>query len=364
MKALSCCGLVLACTFLFPVALFSQDAPTMTKDSVAVRAVTLSSYHGSDATWSWVPGIRFRVNGPIASGGQLYVEFANPGGSGMWVKFDCKTGTTEKGHWWKTECGENEVPNDKGITYTGPVKFSIKLRNELQGNDTTLFTGTAKVAKVHTNEAGPKSVNHFVYYVDQDWNLPIGYAFFLADEVRGMKYPSLAVAMWFRGDATPMEPHLFHNGKEVGLMSYKGEQVGKATCAHPEIELNPSKGTEQKGTQYSWSRIRCDFPNIHAWNHTGGKVDSMFGPSYLLSDNAGEYEVKILRAGHLARSMKFSVDPDGHITDNGIGKNFQLGSERLIEPVQVLGDTDGPWNKTAWKTDAFYGNPIPGFSAP
>jgi len=35
----------------------------------------------------------------------------------------------------------------------------------------------------------------------------------------------------------------------------------------------------------------------------------------------------------------------------------------VIVPVQVIGDQDGMWNKTAWKTDAFYGNPLTGFTA-
>ncbi len=42
----------------------------------------------------------------------------------------------------------------------------------------------------------------------------------------------------------------------------------------------------------------------------------------------------------------------------------RLGSNRVIVPVQVIGDSDGPWGQTAWKTDAFYGNPLTGFSAP
>jgi hypothetical protein len=29
----------------------------------------------------------------------------------------------------------------------------------------------------------------------------------------------------------------------------------------------------------------------------------------------------------------------------------------------VLGN-QGPWDKTAWKTGAFYGNPLTGFTAP
>jgi hypothetical protein len=41
-----------------------------------------------------------------------------------------------------------------------------------------------------------------------------------------------------------------------------------------------------------------------------------------------------------------------------------VGNSRVIVPVQVLGDSDGAWDKNAWKTDAFYGNPLTGFAAP
>ena len=71
------------------------------------------------------------------------------------MKYDCKTGEVQKGFWWETECGgRDSIPEDKGITYTGPVSFTIKMRNELMGGDVTLFTGKAKVAKVHSGEAG------------------------------------------------------------------------------------------------------------------------------------------------------------------------------------------------------------------
>ena len=64
------------------------------------------------------------------------------------------------------------------------------------------------------------------------------------------------------------------------------------------------------------------------------------------------------------RSLKFSVDAEGKLVDNGIGTANKLGNSRIIVPVQVLGDSDGPWDKNAWKTDAFYGNPLSGFTAP
>jgi hypothetical protein len=36
----------------------------------------------------------------------------------------------------------------------------------------------------------------------------------------------------------------------------------------------------------------------------------------------------------------------------------------VIVPVLVIGDSSGSWDRNAWKTGAFYGNPLTGFSAP
>lgn len=54
----------------------------------------------------------------------------------------------------------------------------------------------------------------------------------------------------------------------------------------------------------------------------------------------------------------------GKIGENGIATSNKLRNNWLVVPVQVLGDSDGTWDKLAWKTDAFYGNPLTGFTAP
>src|SRR5256714_2228210 len=341
----------------------AQDAPTIQKDSVEVTAFTLSSYKKDFKVFSWVPKLNLRVNGPIASGSQIYAEFTAPG-AGPW-KFDCKTEEIGQGRWWQVEdCGGRDaLGEDKGVTYTGPVNFTIKMRNELAGGDATLFTGKFKVAKVHSNETGPDYVNHFVYYVDQDSNLPIGYVFYNADDVRGMNYPTFGFAFWTRGEYNAAyEPHLFHNGKEVGKLMYEGEEVGKASCGTTEIQDNPTPITEPHG-QFIWTRLKCSFSTVRGWNKTGEPNSGMFGPMYLMSENAGDYEIKILYKGHLVRSMKFAVDADGKITDNGIARNNRLGNNRVIVPDQVLGDSDGQWDKNACKTEALYGNPLTGYTA-
>ena len=335
----------------------SQDQPTIAKDSIQITAFTFNVYKGNYDVWSWVPRMKFRVNGPIASGSQLYVQYSLP--TGPWVKFDCDTGNVEKGYWWKTECGGRDIPEAQGSLYTGPVTFTIKMRNELQGTDSTLFTGKMKVAKAHSNEAGPKAVNKFVYFVDHDWNLPIGYVYLTPSDIYGWKFPDFHVAFWVRGDAYKFDPHIFYQGKEVGKKFLDGMEIGKAGC-EAEIENNTTHYVEDSMPQKAkWARVECDFPNIKGSNTSG---DDTTKDIFTLADNPGEYEFKLLWNNKLARSMKFTVAPGGKF-DNGIATSNQLGSDRVIVPVQIIGDQDGIWNKAAWQSEAFYGNPLKGFTA-
>jgi hypothetical protein len=339
-----------------------QGQPTIAKDSVQLTAFTFSSYKGNYDTFSWAPLISYRVNGPIPSGGQLYVEYTVPGSPA--VKFDCSTEETPADRWWKTTCGGRDgVPEEKGTTYTGPFNFAIKLRNELAGSDTTLFTGKAKVAKVHSNEIKTgKFANHFVYYVDHDWNLPIGYVYYTPDELKGWERPILHVAFWVRGEAYNLDPHLFYKGAEVGRIMYEGQQVGKASC-ESDVDNNTTHFVDEKDApqKAKWARVVCSFNNVRGWDRSG-EEPGMFGPLYQMDKNPGEYELKVLWNNKLARSVKFNV-PAGGKLDTGLAASNKLGTDRLIVPVQIIGDQDGVWDKTAWKADAFYGNPLTGFTA-
>ena len=338
-----------------------DDQPTVVKDTVQVTAFTFNVYKGNYDFWSWVPVIKYRVNGPIPSGGQLFVEFTLP--TGPWVSFDCQTEETQAGRWWQVDCGGRDIPEAKSSTYTGPVNFAIKLRNELAGTNTTLFNGKMKVEKAHSNEAGPKAVNKWVYFVNHDWNLPIGYVFLTADDLKGWDYPNFQVAFWIRGDTYKWDPHVFYQGKEIGRITIDGELVGRAGC-EAEVENNTTHYVEDALPQKAkWQRIICSFPSIKgaAKNiEPPSVIPGQVGNIYVLADNPGEYEFKVLQNNKLSRSMKFTVAPGGSF-DNGIAKNSKLGRDRVIVPVQIIGDQDGVWDRNAWK-DAFYGNPLVGFT--
>src|SRR5215467_14097500 len=118
--------------------------PLIAKDSIQVTLRTHHDYYRNgqrdESTWSWTPRIKYRVNGPLASGSQLSVQFTLPGNR-PWVKFDCQTGEIEKGQWWETECG-NDLPDEKAVIETGVVDLKITLRNELAGTNATLFSGS------------------------------------------------------------------------------------------------------------------------------------------------------------------------------------------------------------------------------
>ncbi len=340
----------------------AQDQPTIAKNSVQVTPFTVNSYKGNYDEWSWLPRIRFRVNGPIPSGGQLYAEFSLPTG-GVWVKFDCVTEETPAGRWWQVkECGGRDIGEAKSSLYTGPVTFAIKLRNELAGTDTTLFTGKAKVEKALSNEHGPKAVKKFVYFVNHDWNMPIGYVYSSADDLKGWDRPNFHVSFWVRGDAYNFKPHIFLNGKEIGKKMYEGTEVGRASCESV-IDNNTTHYVADNIPQKAkWSLVECDFPNLRTYDKA--KEDpGMFGPLHVVTENPGEYELKVLWNNKLARSIKFTVGPDGKF-DNGIAAANKLGSNVVVVPVQIIGDQDGAWDRAAWKTDAFYGNPLTGFSPP
>lgn len=51
------------------------------------------------------------------------------------------------------------------------------------------------------------------------------------------------------------------------------------------------------------------------------------------------------------------------MVDNGVVAQNKIGGIRMLVPIKVVGVGDGQWDANAWKTGAFYGNSLAGFTA-
>ena len=314
----------------------SDGQPRIAKDSILLTTQRGRDVGGYEAR-GWVPAIQYRGTGSIASGSRLSVDFTVAGKP--WVSFDCNPEReTEESHSWSAECGGDSIPGGKQVTYAGPVAFTIRLRNELQGTNVTLFNGTAKVGLVPAS----KGVDNREWYVNEDWRIPFGYVFWEKDPGHGND-PFLHVAFWVRGNTPEIEAHLFYQGKDIAKFSKPGNGAA---------DWNPNLNR--------WGLIDGEFLGVYP-NAPGG--DEGYAPRFGIRNNPGDYEVKVLILGHLARSIKFKVSANGNL-EGGVDSANTLGTDRVVIPVQVLGDSGGAWDRNAWKTDAFYGNPIAGFVAP
>src|SRR5258706_8713315 len=117
------------------VCVLADEGPSIAKDSVQVLAAHVSGSEDApkDKSLQWKPGISFRVNGPIADGSQLWVQFGYPDHKD-WAKFNCETKEVAKGE--SLQIDECLAPDKFTTAYVGPVDFSIHLRNELAWTDT------------------------------------------------------------------------------------------------------------------------------------------------------------------------------------------------------------------------------------
>ncbi len=346
----------------------SVSAQTVNKPSIQITLRTHRLYfrgaQRDEDTWSWSPRIVYRVVGPISAGSQLSVEYTLPSGK-AWIKHDCPTQATKDGYWWETQCGinTNDVPDEQASIETGSAGFKITLKNELEGTNKTLFAGKFKVEKFHVGVVDlPKFKNNFSYYVNYDWALPIGYLYdYDIMDFRVGYTPSntegrLTFVTWFKGT-----PNTLDYAKYAAYLYYQGKVVADSTG---EDNKYGSTGCEVTNTAYEESAFgycrRKFVVNAVVWD----KQPEFHPRDFPMYKNPGEYEIKVLQNGKLVRTAKFTMGTNYQLVDTGIGKQNNLATGRVVVPVQILGDQDGTWDRNAYKTEAFFGNPLSGFPAP
>jgi hypothetical protein len=294
--------------------------------------------------WGWTPVVNFKLNGPVAESAIATVEYSLPDGK-PWFSMDCELQSKENKVVKTEDCGQNK--NETKTTFlTGSFGYKIKLTDEVEGTNQVLQTGKIKIGKFLYNPANQPEFNkQFYYYLDNDWRLPIGFVFAQTDY--SGEYQELIVSMWFKGKEAENADYagfLFFNGKKIETYTASTDYVSERA-----VETNPFE-YHRRAIKISVN-LSCEYPDVH--QHKGPK----------LKDNPGEYELKVTHKGKLVRSVKFTIGKDGFPVDNGIAKNSNLGNNMIIVPVSVLGTLDGTWNKTAWQTEAFWGNTLKGFTA-
>jgi len=300
-------------------------------------------------TRSWSPEIRFAINGPIASGSQITVEFDTADGK-PWFTQKMRTPILDADRWDDVKDADDinlEQLEKKGtIAQSGLFPFRIRLKNALNGTDTVLFSGKYKISTYTPDQKIPENKGKKEFYVDEDWRLPMSWLWL--NPQNNEDAPILCLQTWFKnsGSSEDIEAFLFYNGK----------QIVNSKSASPEQVL--TNGDDEQPFRYSLRMFYFSTVRGSNQNKYGAYRDSFF-----LDKNPGEYEIKIMRKGELARSLKFTVGADGKMKDNGVTAANKIGGIRSLVPIQIIGAADGSWNKTAWQSDAFYTNPLSGFSA-
>jgi hypothetical protein len=348
--------LILLIMAIVGVAVFSgaASAATFDKTSLVIDVRNAFDLNRKTDRFGWLPQLYFRLNGPITGGSRIYVEMTTPDGK-PWIAFDCAAGSVGAGESLRVDaCGRSEIPKEKFTGTLGIYGIKIRLGNELKGTNEPLFTGKFKVGKAFTG-AVPTDKDNYKWYVDYDWALPVAEVFALKDEqmygqtVEREAQP-LRVSFWFRGDPETVA-YLFHNGQEI---------------ANTETTAGGGTSNEQGFYLYelmpfSWTKKIYTFTRVLVKNKKDPRT--LIDP-FFMEKNPGEYEVKVLLKGKLARTVKFTVGQDGRIVDNGISTQNGLGTDRITLFASVSGDDDG--KKTdlqTWKTTAFFEGALKGFGA-
>ncbi len=321
----------------------AQDEYVVARDTISLWTVNTSNAREVNRVSWWHPELNFILYGPPGKGYVVWLEVGLPGKK-KWFSRECAGNPIgefsdkfrDAQQATEIRCDTTAATDRTGdpTTYTGVATFSIHLRNELQGiTDATLYSGKFKVLK--KMERGGYRPEHIKYYVDEDWRIPIGYV--TAGEQGGLR-----AELVFRKSAEGAA------GEAMAYLFYQGKQLEEVSCS-PDLAFAKEAEVFVNNCQF-WSVATKANP----YRPTEKK--------HLLTENPGEYEIKVMSGGRLVRSVKVTVDAEGSF-DNGIGAAGKLGRLGVVVPVKVLGTADGAWDKLAWKTGAYYGNPLTGFTA-
>jgi len=333
--------------------------PLLVRDSVYIQAVTGSAYWKTPNVkqTSWVPHVRFTVFYDWKESLNYTAEYFNPDGS-LWFSEPLEQGRPAADLTVTSQSVRDRpdtILNTKSTIATG--LYGIKITNTATGE--VAFHGKFKVGK-YAIQFSRETKNE--YYVDHDWLMPIGtvgfhFANFTSSDI-GTNFP-IEVSMWFKkslGDTDHgLEGRLFYKGQQIATTKPNAREDRAGEFAALSSELH-----HWRRWNFQWSD-KAD-REINVDNGGSYHRDNM-PKSFFVDRNPGEYTVKVFHKGVQVREAKFTVGTDGRVVDGGFQKPGYLTYHKVIIPVTIIGAAE-KWNASAWKTEAFYGNPMVGFMVP
>ncbi len=332
-----------------------SNVPVLLKDSLSISVETAMRYWKVPAQefyTSWLPQIDFSLFYDKSETVRYTVEWLKPDGS-LWFA-DTIDGTQSR---TPSELFQTKATDAAGV-------FGFRLLNTK--TKAVIFQGKFKVNRVLIDPNDPRYKNVAMFYVENDGNLPIGYVGF--DDHDAWDYePSPRVYMWFKGDLKreDFEARLFYNNQQVASTDDGGNIETAADFANQRNTRSCFQQTElcrYSLWSFSWKNFKVASYQREAGRdaYTSGKSD----PNIIYTrDKPGEYTVKIFYKNAQVRETKFTIQPNGWLAQNSFAAQIPLDNYRIVVPVKIMGTLD-KWNAAAWKTDAFYGNPLTGFVAP
>lgn len=305
-----------------------------------VKAPTQNDYT------SWLPQVSFDVMYASGSPKLRYMaEWFNPDGS-LWFSEPLEMLTSGDFPSLRSPYESVDI-NPKAIISIGTYGLKI---TDTKSNQ-TIFQGKFNVKKMLPD---PKLKNKNLFYVENDWNLPIGYVGFAKGYTDYEVHTRPRAFFWFKGvpDTGQFEGELWLNnqrvattdkGGNINKLAERGEKcyLARDTCAHSLVS-------------FEWENFVIDNAPSARQNNPNG---------YFTNDHPGEYTIKIYYKGDQVRETKFTIDAKGRIARNAFSEQIFLKDYRVVVPVKIM-ETTEKWNQASWKTDAFYGNLLNGFVAP
>ena len=261
---------------------------------------------------SWVPQVSFDVFFDNSTKMRYQAEWFNPDGS-PWFNESLDTGFVSSDQTIKVSSPySGELLNTKAVITTGT--YGVKITN-VKTNE-VVFQGKFKVNKMSLSSGDARLKNKNLFYVDNDWSLPIGYVgFTYSGETSWERELQPLVFMWFKGElvAKDMEARLFYynqqiastdDGGFVNTTQTRGEGcfLSRETCFY-------------KLWEFSWKNFMVENNDWVRTKHPNATFSR---------DKPGEYTVKIFYRGAQVRETKFTIDQKGWVAPNQFSDHIYL----------------------------------------